>query len=134
MTSTSEAAKARRTAARVASAPNEKVAEIMAIEDPDERWEKLREAGYCGYAAGSCRADNGKIARRWKDEKGKVYVECKFHTLRSYELNKKYRRDGSLPEWRKAIKEVVKTAADDPNWLQLPAGLRRKKRRRKADG
>jgi len=92
MTSKSEALKARRTAARVAAAPNERVAEIMAIEDEGERWEKLREAGYCGNGAGRCRADGGKIAKcEIKPSAGRPYRECAAHRKHNNEMNDKYK-------------------------------------------
>jgi hypothetical protein len=131
MASKSEAAKAR-LAARVAAAPNEKVADIMAIEDPEERWEKLTEAGYCGYAAGSCRTDNGKVAKCEINERtGKPYRECVAHIAYAKAMNKKYERDGTTPKWRAVLKEVIKEAAEDPKWLQGPSGGRRRRRLRK---
>lgn len=64
----------------------------MAIDDRAERWEKLREAGYCGYSAGSCRADNGKVAKcDINPSTGRAYRECTAHRAYAREMDAKYR-------------------------------------------
>jgi hypothetical protein len=113
MTSQLDAIRARWLARRIAAAPNENVAEIMAIEDKDERWKKLREGGYCGYGCGACRSDNGKIAKcEIKPSDGRPYRECAAHRKHYSELTDKYR---SSAYQRRAPKHCNKSVTIDPN-------------------
>jgi hypothetical protein len=68
---------------RLAHVPkgNKAVEAAMRIENKVKRGEALYEAGFCSDGYGTCHAADGKIAPRWKNEKGVEVTFCKFHTM-----------------------------------------------------
>jgi hypothetical protein len=87
----------------------------MTIENPIKRGDALYEAGYCSDGYGLCRADDGKVAKRWTNEAGKLVTMCAHHTKLARKLNgtKAPKKVTEIPAPKAAapLKEQLRKAA-----------------------
>src|SRR5271167_4123412 len=91
---------------RIDAAPNEKVRAAMEVVNAVKRGNLLYELGYCTRSYGTCKEDNGKIAKLFVNERGQTLAECKNHAMQARKLNQK--ATGSTPRKVAKPKPVAK--------------------------
>jgi hypothetical protein len=76
---------------RLAAVPEGKdrnaLLKAMSIDNRNDRGEALYELGYCSDGYGTCKSNDGKIAKRWTNEAGKLVIMCEFHAKYSRKMN-----------------------------------------------